>query len=367
MSKPFYLIITPFFPSAENWRGTYCFDFAHALAKEKVYNVRVFVPGRGSDYNFQGIDVYRFPVKMLPSATFPFLFIHWNCNSFLNKVTSIGINYKKIAVCHGHTAFCGIYPLAIKKINPACLTLLHHHDLASFGLNLGILRNFLPHKILNYHLLCKLHEAIDCHVFISEQARRSFLAVPDTSWCCYEDYKKQMKYLKFFKKAKIKHSIVLPNGVDTTIFKPSPETSNKNENKAGTFVIGCIANFSGAKDQITLLKALNILREKIPWVLHFIGSGKKEKECLHFIKKYNLQNQVMIEHEYRHELLPNFYWKLDLFVLPSYFEGFGCVFTEAAACGIPFITCEGQGISDYLPEKERHYWLVPAQRPDLVA
>ena len=43
-------------------------------------------------------------------------------------------------------------------------------------------------------------------------------------------------------------------------------------------------------------------------------------------------------------------------MLPSYFEGFGCVFTEAASCGVPFMICEGQGASEYLAENEKNQW-----------
>ncbi|MDE7125839.1 MAG: glycosyltransferase, partial [Muribaculaceae bacterium] len=59
-----------------------------------------------------------------------------------------------------------------------------------------------------------------------------------------------------------------------------------------------------------------------------------------------------------HDRLPEFYQGLDLFVLPSYWEAFGCVYTEAYACGVPFIGVKGQGISEIIPNEAHSEWLV---------
>ena len=59
-----------------------------------------------------------------------------------------------------------------------------------------------------------------------------------------------------------------------------------------------------------------------------------------------------------HRELNDFYNSLDLFVLPSYWEAFGCVYTEAYACGVPFIAVKGQGISELIPEKDVDKWLI---------
>ena len=72
--NPIYIVVTPFFPSPETWRGAYCYDFVKALMRTGKYDVRVFVPGNGADYDYQGVHVYRFPVKYLPSNVFPVLF-----------------------------------------------------------------------------------------------------------------------------------------------------------------------------------------------------------------------------------------------------------------------------------------------------
>ncbi len=366
MVKPIYIVVTPFFPSPTNWRGAYCYDFVVALKKTGVYDVRVFVPGGGEDYTIGGITVHRFTTWQLPSNIFPFLFAGKNQKSFLNAVKKSGISIKDVAVCHGHTANYAIYPMIIKKYNSKCVTLLHHHDLQSYGLNMGILRHFIPYTIIQFCILRKWHEKIDCHVFISEASRRSFLIAPNTDWTIYDDYRAQMNGPRLLgcRSARIRESVVLHNGVDLSIFMPR-NTRNTN----GEFVVGCIGNFMYLKDQISLLKAIKILNEKSDKFkdikVVFIGSGPDRAKCENFVKDNGID--VEFKNEVRHEELPQFYHSLDLFVLPSYFEGFGCVFAEAWACGVPFITCEGQGMDDLILDEERSKWLCKPRDPEDLA
>ena len=326
------------------------------------YDVRVFVPGNGADYDYQGVHVYRFSVKHLPSNIFPFLFKRWNQQSFLKKVKSLGIDIQNVAVCHGHTANFSIYPLALKCENPKCLTLLHHHDLQSFGLNNGLLRHCWPYNLIQFSLLRWHHEQMDVHVFISGAVKRSFLAAPDASWTQYGEYRKQMRGLGFYRSPKIKKSIILHNGVDCEQFKPLEKAPSS------MFIIGCVGNFSGLKDQMGLLKALALIKDKLgAWKLKFVGSGKIEREMRALIATEGMESNVEFISEMDHTQLPDFYRSLDLFVLPSWFEGFGCVFTEADACGVPFITCEGQGMDDLIPDDERHLWLCKQRNPQDLA
>jgi glycosyltransferase involved in cell wall biosynthesis len=44
-----------------------------------------------------------------------------------------------------------------------------------------------------------------------------------------------------------------------------------------------------------------------------------------------------------------------IFVLPSRYEGLGCVYLEAMASGIPAIACEGQGIAEVIRHGENGF------------
>ena len=80
-----------------------------------------------------------------------------------------------------------------------------------------------------------------------------------------------------------------------------------------------------------------------------------------------MNNYVEWPTEVYHEDLPKYYRSLDLFVLPSVFEGFGCVYTEAYACGVPFMGVIGQGAEEVIMLNERDKWLIKPHDIDGLA
>ena len=74
--------------------------------------------------------------------------------------------------------------------------------------------------------------------------------------------------------------------------------------------------------------------------------------CEEYIKEHGLELYVEWPNEVTHEKLPDYYRSLDLFVLPSVYEGFGCVYTEAYACGVPFIGVFDQGAAEVIAPEE---------------
>lgn len=393
MCKSIYICVTPFFPTPTSWRGPFCYDFVKALERTSKYRVLVFKEGDGSDYKIGGVKVHTFKTKHLPSNIFPFLFKRYNQRNFLKKVKEVlsveircgstenGSAFDSVEVVHAHTANYGIYAEAMKRVNQMCKTLLHHHDPQSFGLGLGILKHCSIYNAWLFRRFRKIFEEVDWHVFISEMVKRSFLSAPDASWTAYANYRQQMHGPQLFhcRPARIKRSYVLHNGVDTSVFQKSA----RSRPASSTFTIGCIGNFIDWKDQETLIRAVGLMGgkgwpskdgkpiEQIKVV--FIGSGPLLERCrclaAEIEEKVNafagaldhrprLQVSFDFQSEVRHEKLRDFYRSLDLFVLPSYFEGFGCVFTEAWACGVPFMTCEGQGVDDMISEGNRQSWLI---------
>jgi len=407
-----YLFVTPFFPTPDSWRGAYGYDFVRALSKalSKGDRVLVFKPGDGTDYALGDVTVHTFRERRLPSGVLPLLFRRANERSFLRKLASVlktiseesgsvacrrdsvsrlNEDFSDLSVCHANTADCAIYPLAVKRLNPACRTILQHHDLQSFGLNGGRLKHCWLHNMILFPQLRRLYEALDLHVFISAASERSFRAAPDASWTTYADYTRQMRGLPY-RPAQIKASKILHNGVNTDLFAPSLGTVPTNllgtvpANLQGTgptelgtdpmglgtvpMRIGCVGNFEVLKDQVSLIRAVG--RLDFPVRVTFIGSGPQLDLCRAEAARVTAAHPTAtfeFRTEVRHEQLPAFYRELDLFVLPSFFEGFGCVYTEAWSCGVPFIACEGQGIEDMIAPEERSLWLAKPQDPDDLA
>ena len=63
--------------------------------------------------------------------------------------------------------------------------------------------------------------------------------------------------------------------------------------------------------------------------------------------------------------LPDFYRMADVFVMPSTGEGFGIVFLEAAACGIPVVGGNRDGSLDALPAGKSRYAVDPDNSSEL--
>ena len=136
------------------------------------------------------------------------------------------------------------------------------------------------------------------------------------------DFKKQMETM-----FKIKvENIFNPLNLDE-IKKKSKEKINFKFFNDGFKIIN-IGRLTDQKDQITLLKSINLLRYKINIKLLIIGTGVEEKNLKDYIRKYNLSNCVKIK-----KFLDNPYpyiLKSDLFVLTSKYEGLPNVLLEAA-------------------------------------
>lgn len=362
-NKYYYLCVTPFFPSPGNWRGAYVLDQVKALQRNSDYDVRVFVGGgkNDSDYEIDGITVYRYKTREMPSNILNGIFNGYNARSFVKRVLSLGINPEDIAFVHCHVSMRAACGLALKKLNPKIKVLLQHHDLDPFNLRSGVIgRNNRFNIRYRAKKAIALYNQVDLHICISNACRESLLHFPNTRQGeIYEDCKRSLALCKGLPSIHPKNTYVLYNGVDCRMFnKGKGSTTMRKENSI--IKIGCIANFQELKDHFTLIKAFEILHKRgfDNIRLSLLGSGETKEMCVSYLKEQGLYQFVEWPKEVTHDKLPDYYHSLDLFILPSYFEGFGCVFTEAAACGVPFMGCVNQGYSEYISDEEKNKWLI---------
>lgn len=100
-----------------------------------------------------------------------------------------------------------------------------------------------------------------------------------------------------------------------------------------------------------VLEALAILKEKgNQFNYYLVGKydEKEKKRVSNLIEKLNLQNEVRITGYLSQMELDEYYQSADVFVMPSKEEGFGLVFIEAMAHGIPTIGGNQDGSKDAL-------------------
>lgn len=115
-------------------------------------------------------------------------------------------------------------------------------------------------------------------------------------------------------------------------------------------MILCVGSEHPRKNFPTLIKAFHKLKKKYGDVkLVKVGSPQwkgARGELLKLIKELNLQNVIIFTGYVSEEDLPGIYNVADLFVFPSFYEGFGLPPLEAMACGCPVITSNTSSIPE---------------------
>lgn len=339
MSK-YYVVITPFFPSSGSFRGPYVLDQVKAIKRNSDYEVIVLMPSlfyhHDDDYEYDGIKVYRFTDYNLPSNLWPNAMTdRLSIHSMFKALKRIGIEISDIAVAHSHVTRFGIWANALKRRNPRIVSIVQHHGFDVMSLTDGRLANYVFHKRHCISYGRKICNEADINVGVS---------------------RKTLDYVKAVPGIKLKNEYVLYNGVDTSLFY---QDKNKRPDSQ-FFTIGCIANFWELKDQMTLIRAVErLINDGIPNIkVIFIGTGYTRQQCEDYVNSHELNPHFEFREEVKHHELPAFYHSLNLFVLPSYWEAFGCVYTEAYACGVPFIGVKGQGIAEIVDEPDIDRWLI---------
>ncbi len=382
--KNIYICVTPFFPTPESWRGPFVLDQVKAIQRNSDYEVIVFKPTtlhtKTKEYEIDGIKVHLFPTVQMPSFLFNGFFNGFNGRMFVKAVKNLGIDLERVRFVHTHTGPYAVYGLALKKIFPCIKVLVQHHDLDPFTIRNGKLSRWKPNALYRAKNSLRLLNEVDLNICISEPVKDVLLSFPKPRTAeVYESAIRMYDNMEGMSKVHPKDVYVLNNGVDVSLFNENyfdakhefPQIPHKSSINytSNLFRIGCIANFQELKDHKTLVQAFKILVNKgyNNMRLSLLGSGDTKKDIERYINENNLGDKVEWSSEVRHEQLPEYYHSLDLFVLPSYFEGFGCVYTEAYACGVPYICCYNQGAAECVAPKDRDKWLVEAKNPRQLA
>lgn len=136
----------------------------------------------------------------------------------------------------------------------------------------------------------------------------------------------------------------VPNVVDTDIFYPIKKVSK------GFNVIHISSLLDKHKNISDMLRVAKTLEKKIGhfnW--RFVGSTSNDFDKL--IKKldFKLGNIEFINHLPQSELVKHLQTS-DVFILFSNYENLPCVILESFSCGIPVISTDVGGISEYFPD-----------------
>ena len=117
--------------------------------------------------------------------------------------------------------------------------------------------------------------------------------------------------------------------------------------QSSNFKIGTIGRLVPQKDYPTLLSAFSKVSEKLPDAeLYVVGEGFLQKVLIELSKSLGVNGKVhwLGKTEYINEFLS----KIDLFILPSKYEGFGLVLLEAMVAKKPIIAANNSAVPEVL-------------------
>ena len=139
----------------------------------------------------------------------------------------------------------------------------------------------------------------------------------------------------------------LSMGVNREIFKPVQNVEKikaqlQLDNRLKTILY--VGNITSEKGLLELLEAYSSIKKRFShYSLHLIGSQKDEdfvKQLKSLVSDRHIKD-VFLHHAIPQDEVSKWMSIADVFVLPSYHEGFGLVALEAMACGTPVI---GSGV-----------------------
>jgi glycosyltransferase involved in cell wall biosynthesis len=114
----------------------------------------------------------------------------------------------------------------------------------------------------------------------------------------------------------------------------------------------CVAAVSPRKGHLLLIEALAPLADR-PWRLTCIGSLTRDRATAasleQAIARHGLAERVELAGEWPPDRLDAAYADADVFVLPSFHEGYGMAFAEALAHGLPIVGTTAGAIPETVP------------------
>jgi glycosyltransferase involved in cell wall biosynthesis len=130
----------------------------------------------------------------------------------------------------------------------------------------------------------------------------------------------------------------------------------------------CVASLVPRKGHRVLVEALARLRH-LEWTLQCVGSLDRDpattRAVLQAISAAGLGRRIALSGEWPPATLTHAYRKADVFVLPSFHEGYGMAYAEAMAHGLPIVATTAGAIPETVPREAGLF--VPPGNPEALA
>jgi L-malate glycosyltransferase len=159
----------------------------------------------------------------------------------------------------------------------------------------------------------------------------------------------------FYRSEKV---IIIPNGIDLSVFKPTKKTDREE------FNIGMQSRIISIKDHVTLLKAFAIIKKSEfasgkKLTLKIAGDGELKAQLIELSEKLAIKEDVIFTGVLHEADLISFLQSLDLYVHASLGETMSTAIMQAMACGLPVIASDVDGINNMITQNVTGILVMP--------
>lgn len=135
---------------------------------------------------------------------------------------------------------------------------------------------------------------------------------------------------------------IIPNVIDTERYRYNAKTREivrKRENCTDKLVIATVGRVTEAKNPFFAVDVFESVAEKLPDAEYWwIGSGLLDERLKEYVASKKIKDRIRLFGN-RNDT-PDLYQAMDLFFMPSVFEGFGMVCVEAQAAGLQCVVSD---------------------------
>jgi len=159
--------------------------------------------------------------------------------------------------------------------------------------------------------------------------------------------------------------IIVPNGVDlNNIHYHRDILFERYKDKKIILSISTLRKIKGIDLNLFAIKKLKEKHKNLIYLI--IGDGEERDSLESLVKKLNIEDSVQFLGLLPHKEAMEYLSICDVFSLPSWDEGFGVTYLEAAVYGKPVVACQGQGIDGVLENNKTGFLVKPRDINDLM-
>ncbi|HKW16130.1 MAG TPA: glycosyltransferase [Terriglobales bacterium] len=327
------LTITPFYPSiADPTQGKFISEPIAQLRASGISNQTIAVqpfyrrPGYGSDtVETTWVPYFSVPGNLGLSTAGNFL-----AKRLLNSVVQRH-SRQPFHLIHAHAALpCGHAAMLLsKQLSIPFVVSVHGLD-AYFTRQAGILVRDRCRRVAE-----EVYSAAANVICISEKVRSQVAAGVRAN------------------------TTVIYNGVDPEIFSPASSTDSP-------LSLVSVGNLIPTKGHAILLRAFAQAVKVVPdCKLEIIGNGPERNRLIRLASRLGVSGNVHFRGRQSTAYVVQAMRRCTAFVLPSTYEGLGCVYLEAMACAKPVIACYGQGIDEVIHHGKTGILVQPGDEIEL--